>query len=72
MSAIFGAIGSIGGAESARMESRLAHRSPRVVYAPDSLYADEVAMRIWTAILTEVWARRFLDERGARPEGIEG
>ena len=72
MSATFVAIGSIGEAESARMESRLAHRSPHVVYAPDSLYADEVTMRIWTAILTEVWARRFLDERGARPEGIEG
>ncbi|MFV1986439.1 MAG: asparagine synthetase B [Gemmatimonadota bacterium] len=35
---------------------------------PDSPYPYESAMRLWTAILTEFWAREFLDRRGHRPD----
>lgn len=34
---------------------------------PGKSYSSEGAMRIWTAILTEVWAQEFLDLRGERP-----
>jgi len=35
---------------------------------PDQPYSDEGSMRIWTALLTEIWAIEFLDKRGAGPE----
>ena len=35
--------------------------------APDRPYSQERAYRLWTLLLTEFWARRFLDERGAAP-----
>jgi asparagine synthase (glutamine-hydrolysing) len=34
---------------------------------PGRPYSPEGAMRLWTALLTEVWACEFLDLRGARP-----
>jgi asparagine synthase (glutamine-hydrolysing) len=34
---------------------------------PGRAYSGESAMRLWTALLTEVWARVFLDHRGERP-----
>jgi hypothetical protein len=30
-------------------------------------YSQERAYRLWSLLLTELWARRFLDERGAAP-----
>jgi asparagine synthase (glutamine-hydrolysing) len=33
-------------------------------------YHPEAAMRLWTAILTEHWARVFLDHRAIRPFGL--
>ena len=30
-------------------------------------YSQERAYRLWSLLLTEIWARRFLDERGAAP-----
>jgi asparagine synthase (glutamine-hydrolysing) len=35
--------------------------------APNRPYSQERAYRLWTLLLTEFWARRFLDERGAAP-----
>jgi hypothetical protein len=35
--------------------------------APGRPYSQERAYRLWTLLLTELWARRFLDERGAAP-----
>jgi asparagine synthase (glutamine-hydrolysing) len=35
--------------------------------APGAPYSQERAYRLWTLLLTEFWARRFLDERGAAP-----
>ena len=35
--------------------------------APGTPYSQERAYRLWTLLLTEFWARRFLDERGAAP-----
>lgn len=32
-----------------------------------SKYLPEAAMRLWTVILTEIWARIYLDNRGLRP-----
>lgn len=32
---------------------------------PTAAYPYENAMRVWTAVLTELWAREFLDRRGA-------
>jgi len=37
---------------------------------PGRPYSSEGAMRIWTAILTEMWAQEFLDLRGERPTQI--
>jgi asparagine synthase (glutamine-hydrolysing) len=34
---------------------------------PGRPYSPEGAMRLWTAVLTEIWACEFLDLRGARP-----
>jgi asparagine synthase (glutamine-hydrolysing) len=34
---------------------------------PDQPYSAEHGMRIWTALLTELWARIFLDRRGRKP-----
>jgi len=31
---------------------------------PERGYGDEAAMRIWTAVMTELWAQRFIDARG--------
>jgi hypothetical protein len=28
-------------------------------------------MRLWTALLTEIWAHQFLDLRGAKPADLE-
>lgn len=30
-------------------------------------YSSEAGMRLWTALLTELWAERFLDQRGRAP-----
>jgi hypothetical protein len=30
-------------------------------------YSQERAYRLWSLLLTEIWARRFLDGRGAAP-----
>jgi len=35
---------------------------------PGTPYSDEGAMRIWTALLTEIWAIEFLDKKGSGPE----
>jgi asparagine synthase (glutamine-hydrolysing) len=42
----------------------LFHRPPGRAYAP------EAAMRIWTVLLTEHWARLFVDGRGMLPENL--
>lgn len=34
---------------------------------PGHSYSSEGAMRLWTALLTEIWAETFLDLRGERP-----
>ena len=34
---------------------------------PTAAYSAEHAMRLWTAILTELWAQIFIDNRGAAP-----
>ncbi|MBA3893684.1 MAG: asparagine synthetase B [Gemmatimonadales bacterium] len=34
---------------------------------PGRPYSQERAYRLWSLLLTELWARRFLDERGAAP-----
>ena len=34
---------------------------------PGRPYSSEGAMRLWTALLTEIWAHQFLDLRGADP-----
>ena len=34
-------------------------------------YSSEGAMRLWTMLLTEIWACEFLDLRGARPAALE-
>ena len=34
-------------------------------------YSSEGAMRLWTALLTEIWAYEFLELRGARPAELE-
>jgi uncharacterized protein (DUF2384 family) len=39
---------------------------------PERPYSSEGAMRLWTALLTEIWAHQFLDLRGARPADLEG
>ncbi len=31
---------------------------------PERGYGDEAAMRIWTSVMTELWAQRFIDARG--------
>jgi len=41
--------------------SRIRRRSP------GSSYSSEGAMRVWTAVLTEVWAQLFIDHRGEKP-----
>jgi asparagine synthase (glutamine-hydrolysing) len=38
---------------------------------PGRPYSSEGAMRLWTALLTEIWAHQFLDLRGARPASME-
>lgn len=38
---------------------------------PDRPYSLEGAMRLWTALLTEIWAHQFLDLRGAAPAGLD-
>jgi asparagine synthase (glutamine-hydrolysing) len=38
---------------------------------PGRPYSSEGAMRLWTALLTEIWAQEFLDLRGARLATIE-
>ena len=38
---------------------------------PGRPYSSEGAMRLWTALLTEIWAHQFIDLRGARPASIE-
>ena len=35
---------------------------------PGRPYSQERAYRLWSLLLTEFWARRFLDQRGAPPE----
>jgi asparagine synthase (glutamine-hydrolysing) len=40
---------------------RLRRRRPRRPYSPEG------AMRLWTALLTEIWAHQFVDLRGAGP-----
>jgi asparagine synthase (glutamine-hydrolysing) len=37
---------------------------------PDGTWAPEHAMRIWTLVLTELWARAFVDGDGSRPATI--
>jgi hypothetical protein len=32
-----------------------------------SRYHTEAAMRLWTPIVTEIWARIYIDQRGERP-----
>ncbi|MBK4729873.1 hypothetical protein JJD41_08350 [Oxynema sp. CENA135] len=34
----------------------------------NGLYSSERSMRLWTAILTELWAQLFIDGRGEKPE----
>jgi asparagine synthase (glutamine-hydrolysing) len=41
---------------------KLRHRSP------GKPYRREAAMRLWTALTTELWAQEFLDRRGRGPE----
>lgn len=38
---------------------------------PGLPYNSEGAMRLWTALLTEIWAHQFLDLRGERPARLE-
>jgi asparagine synthase (glutamine-hydrolysing) len=38
---------------------------------PGRPYGSEGAMRLWTALLTEIWAHQFLDRRGASPARVE-
>ena len=38
---------------------------------PGRPYSSEGAMRLWTALLTEIWAHQFLDLRGAKPADLE-
>ena len=37
---------------------------------PNQPYRGETAMRLWTALLTEIWARLFLDDKGKIPADI--
>jgi asparagine synthase (glutamine-hydrolysing) len=37
----------------------------------DGTWAPEHAMRIWTLVLTELWARAFVDGDGSRPPSID-
>jgi asparagine synthase (glutamine-hydrolysing) len=37
---------------------------------PGGIYSDEKAMRLWTALSTEIWAEQFLDGGGAPPSGV--
>ena len=40
----------------------------RIKTRPDAgAYPDEQAYRLWTLILTEIWARTFMDGGGERP-----
>jgi asparagine synthase (glutamine-hydrolysing) len=38
--------------------------------APGRPYSQERAYRLWSLLLTELWARVFLDERGAAPRAV--
>ena len=38
---------------------------------PNRPYTPEAAMRIWTAMLTELWVQLFVDRRGAFPQASE-
>ncbi len=42
--------------------ARLLNRAGGKAYSP------EHGMRIWTALCTELWARLFIDQKGARPD----
>jgi asparagine synthase (glutamine-hydrolysing) len=60
-------------------EWRTTGRTPRAWFEAESVrrlhrpggpsrgYGDEAAMRIWTLVMTELWARAFIDGRGAAP-----
>ena len=55
-----------------RVEARGFHdyRQIEGLRRPDSgfAYPYETAMRLWTAILTELWAEEFVDRRGRGPD----
>ncbi len=38
---------------------------------PEQAYSSERAYRIWSLIMTELWCRAFLDERGRRPPELD-
>jgi hypothetical protein len=43
----------------------------RIRRACRNRYHPETAMRLWTAIVTEIWAEIYLDGRGRYPQNIQ-
>jgi len=39
-------------------------------YRRNGVYHAEAAMRLWSSIVTEIWAETFIDRRGSRPEPV--